>query len=180
MCELCGRNDFKSQRRLSKHIMENKACRDHLKARFGSEADTNIAAVYLPADAVHKPQACAAGSQNAMHCPNMSDGLGAKRAKCMSLFDKDFISTWLMKARSQLEQSQADNDLDSNLGMHEAKNDVISPLAEESSARQITMLDNFKDYAKRANDFVPPDPNKFVTAITLLQTLRRTEASLDT
>jgi len=42
------------------------------------------------------------------------------------------------------------------------------------------MLDNFKDDAKRANDFVPLDGNKFVTAITLLQMLRRTKASLDT
>jgi len=42
------------------------------------------------------------------------------------------------------------------------------------------MLDNFKDCAKRANDFVPTDSNKFVAAITLLQTLRRTKASLNT
>jgi len=42
------------------------------------------------------------------------------------------------------------------------------------------MLDNFKDCAKRANDFAPPDSDKFVAAITLLQTLRRTKASLDT
>jgi len=38
--------------------------------------------------------------------------------------------------------------------MHDAENDVILPPAEESSARQKIMLDNFKDYAKRANDFV--------------------------
>jgi len=60
-----------------------------------------------------------------MHCPDMSDGLGAKRAKCMLL--PDFVSAWLMKAQSQLEQSQADNDSDSDIGMCEAENDVISP-----------------------------------------------------
>jgi len=115
-----------------------------------------------------------------MHYPDMTDGLGAKRAKYMSLPDKDFISAWLMKAQSQLEQSQADNDLDSDIGMCDAENDVILPPTEVSSARQKLMLDNFKGYAKRANDFVPLDTNKFVTAITLLQTLRRTKASLDT
>jgi len=64
-------------------------------------------------------------------------------------------------------------------GVHEGENDVILPPAEESSARQNIMLDNFKGYAKRANNFIPLDTNKFVTAITLLQTLRRTKASLD-
>jgi len=81
---LCGRDNFKSQRGLSKHKLENKACRDHLKARFGSNTDAKIAAACLPVDTVHKPQNCTAGSQNAMHYPDMSDGLGAKRAKCMS------------------------------------------------------------------------------------------------
>jgi len=97
-CEHCGSDDFKSKRGLSKHKLENKGCKDHLKARFGSTADTQIVAAHLPVDAVHEPQACAAGIQNAMHCPDMSDGLGAKRAKCMSLPDKDFTSAWLMKA----------------------------------------------------------------------------------
>ena len=179
-CEHCGRDNFKSKRGLSKHKLENKGCKDHLKARFGSTADTKIAAAYLPVDTVHKPQRCAAGSQNAMHYPDMADGLGAKRAKYMSLPDKDFISAWLMKAQSQLEQSQVDTDSDADIGMYDAENDVILPPTEESSARQRIMLDNFKDYAKRANDFVPIDSNKFVTAITLLQTLRRTKASLDT
>jgi len=64
--------------------------------------------------------------------------------------------------------------------MCDAENDVILPPTEESSARQKLMLDNFKDNAKRANDFAPFDANEFVTAITLLQTLRRTKASLDT
>ena len=154
-CELCGRDNFKSQRGLSKHKLENKGCRDHLKARFGSNTDAKIAAAYLPVDTVHKPQNCAAGSQNAMHYPDMSDGLGAKRAKYMSLPDKDFISAWLMKAQSQLEQSQADNDSDADIGMCDAENDAVLPPTEESSARQKLMLDNFKDYAKRANDFVP-------------------------
>jgi len=85
-----------------------------------------------------------------------------------------------MKAQSQLGQSQADNDLDSDIGMHDTKNDAILPHAEESSARQKLMSDNFKDCAKRANNFVPLDTNEFVTAITLLQTLRRTKASSDT
>ena len=85
-----------------------------------------------------------------------------------------------MKAQSHLEQSQVDNDLDADICMHDAENDIMLPHAEESSARQKLMLDNFKDYAKRANDFIPPDTNKFVTAITLLQTLRHTKASLDT
>jgi len=98
----------------------------------------------------------------------------------MSLPDKDFMSAWLIKAQSQLEQSQADNDSDADIGMYNAENDAVLPPTEESSARQKLMLDNFKDYAKRANDFVPLDANKFVTAITLLQTLRRTKASLDT
>ena len=66
------------------------------------------------------------------------------------------------------------------LCVHDAENDVILPPTEESSARQKLMLDNFKDCAKRANDFIPLDSNKFITAITLLQTLRRTKASLDT
>jgi len=179
-CDLCGHNDFKSQRGLSKHKLENTACKDHLKARFGSNTDTKIAAAYLPVDRAHEPQACSAGSQNAMHHPDMSDGLGAKRAKYMSLPDKDFISAWLMKAKSQLEQSQAENDLDADIGMYDTENDVILPPTEESSARQKLMLDNFKDYAKRANDFTPLDASKFVTAITLLQTLRHTKASLDT
>ena len=95
-CEHCGRDNFKSKRGLSKHKLENKGCKDHLKARFGSTADTKIAAAHLPVDAVHKPQRCAAGCQNAMHYPDVADGLGAKRAKCMSLPDKDFISAWLM------------------------------------------------------------------------------------
>ena len=51
-CELCGRDNFKSQHGLSKHKLENKGCRDHLKARFGSNTDTKIAAAYLPVDAV--------------------------------------------------------------------------------------------------------------------------------
>jgi len=45
----------------------------------------------------------------------------------MSLPDKDFISAWLIKAQSQLEQSQADIDSDANVGMHDAENDVILP-----------------------------------------------------
>jgi len=143
-CELCGRDNFKSQRGLSKHKLENKARRDHLKVRFGSNTDTKIAAAYLPVDTVHKPQNCTAGSHNAMHYPDMSDGLGAKRAKYMSLPDKDFISAWLMKAQSQLEQSQAHNDSDADVGMYDAENDVILPPTEESSARQKLMLDNFK------------------------------------
>jgi len=105
-CEHCGRDNFKSQRGLSKHKLENKGCRDHLKARFGSNADAKIAAACLPVDTAHKPQNYAAGSQNAVHHPDMSNGLGAKRAKYMSLPDKDFTSAWLMKAQSQLEQSQ--------------------------------------------------------------------------
>jgi len=91
-CEHCGRDNFKSKRGLSKHKLENEGCKDHLKARFGSTADTKMAAACLPADTVHEPQPCPAGSQNAMHCPDMSDGSGAKRAKCMSLPDKDFMS----------------------------------------------------------------------------------------
>jgi len=112
--------------------------------------------------------------------PHLSDGLGAKRAKYMSLSDKDFVSAWLMKTQSQLEQSQVDNDSGSDFGMYTAEHDIILPHDEQSSARQNIMLDNFKDYAKIANDFVPLDTNKFVTAITLLQTLGRTKVSLDT
>jgi len=179
-CDCCGRDNFKSKRGSSKHKLENKGCKDHLKARFGSTADSKTAAAHLPVDTVHKPQSCPAGSQNAMHYPDMSDGLGAKRAKHVSLPDKDFMSAWLVKAQTQLEQSQADNDSDADIGMCDAENDIILPPTDESSARQKLMLDNFKDYAKRANDFAPLDSNKFVTAITLLQTLRRTKASLDT
>jgi len=115
-----------------------------------------------------------------MYHPDVSDRLGAKRAKHMSLPDKDFTSAWLMKAQSQLEQSQVDIDSDADIGTCDAENDVILPPTEESSARQKLMLDNFKDYAKRANDFIPLDSNKFVAAITLLQTLRCTKANLDT
>jgi len=179
-CEHCGSDNFKSKRGLSKHKLENKGCKDHLKARFGSTADTKIAAAHRPVDTAHKPQRCAAGSQNAMHCPDVADGLGAKRAKHMFLPDKDFIAAWLMKAQSQLEQTQVDIDSDADIDMHDAENDALLPPAEESSARQKIMLDNFKDCAKRANDFVPLDSNKFVAAITLLQTLRRTKASIDT
>jgi len=71
-----------------------------------------------------------------MHCPDVADGLGAKRAKCMSLPEKDFTSAWLMKAQSQLEQSQVDTDSDADIGMHDAENDAILPPTEESSARQ--------------------------------------------
>jgi len=74
--------------------MENEACRDHLKARFGAEADTKIVAAYLPVDTVCEPETCLAGSQNAMHYPDLSDRLGTKRAKYMSLLDKDFVSAW--------------------------------------------------------------------------------------
>jgi len=42
------------------------------------------------------------------------------------------------------------------------------------------MSDDFKDHAKRANDFAPLDTNEFITAITLLQTLRCTKARLNT
>ena len=91
-CEPYRRDDFKSQRGSSKHKLENKGCKDHLKARFGSNTDTKIAAACLPADTAHESQSCAAGSQNVMHYPDMSDGLGAKRAKHMSSPDKDFIS----------------------------------------------------------------------------------------
>ena len=59
-CEPCGHDNFKSQRGLSKHKLENGACGDHLKARFGSEADAKIAAACLPADTADEPQACAA------------------------------------------------------------------------------------------------------------------------
>jgi len=72
-CELCGRDNFKGQRRLSKDKLENKGCRDHLKAHFGSNADAKIAAACLPVDTAHEPQNCAAGSQNAKHYPDMSD-----------------------------------------------------------------------------------------------------------
>jgi len=139
-CELCGRDNFKSQRGLSKHKLENKSCRDHLKARFGSNTDAKVAAAYLPVDTAHKPQNCATGSHNAMHYPDMTDGLGAKRAKYMSLPDKDFISAWLIKAQSQLEQSQADINSDADFGMYDAENDVILPPTEASSARQKLML----------------------------------------
>jgi len=179
-CELCGRDNFKSQRGSSKHKLENKGCRDNPKAQFGSDTDAKIAAACPPADAAHKPQNCAAGSQNAMHCPDMSDGSGARRAKHMSLPDKDFMSAWPMKAQSQQEQSQVDIDLDADIGMHDAENDAILPPTEESGARQKPLLDNFKDCAKRANDFIPSDANKHVTAMTLLQTLRCTKASSDT
>jgi len=179
-CELCGRDNFKSQRGLSKHKLENKGCRDHLKARFGSDTDAKIAAACLPVDTAHKPQNCATGSQNAMHCPDMTCGLGAKRAKCMSLPDRDFTSAWLTKAQSQLEQSQADINSDADFGMCDAENDAILPPTKASGARQKLMSDDFKDCAKRANDFAPSDTNKFVAAITLLQTLRCTKASLDT
>jgi len=70
-CELCGRDNFKSQHGLSKHKLENKGCRDHLKAHFGSNTDAKIAAAHLPVDTVHKPQNCATGSQNAMHYPDI-------------------------------------------------------------------------------------------------------------
>jgi len=66
----------------------------------------------------------------------------------MSLPAKDFTSAWPMKAQSQLEQSQVDIDLDADIGMCDAEN------AEESGAMQKLMLDNFKDCAKRANDFI--------------------------
>jgi len=52
-CEHCGHDNFKSKRGLSKHKLENKGCRDHLKARFGSNADAKIAAAYLPVDTAH-------------------------------------------------------------------------------------------------------------------------------
>jgi len=52
-CEHCGRDNFKIKRGLSKHKLENKGCRDHLKARFGSTADTKIAAACLPVDTAH-------------------------------------------------------------------------------------------------------------------------------
>jgi len=97
----------------------------------------------------------------------------------MSLPDKDFAPSWLMKAQLQPEQSQADINSDADFGMRGAENDAILPPAEASGARQKLMLDNFKDRAKRANDFAPSDANEFVAAITLLQTLRRTKASLD-
>jgi len=56
----------------------------------------------------------------------------------MSLPDKDFISAWLMKAQSQLEQSQADIDLDADIGMYDAENDVILPPTKCWTSRNIT------------------------------------------
>jgi len=82
------------------------------------EQTPNVAC--LPVDTVFKHQKCTVGSQNTMHCPVLPDGLGAKRAKCMSLTDKDFVSAWMIKAQSQLELSQVDNDSDSSFGMFEA------------------------------------------------------------
>jgi len=77
------------------------------------------------------------------------------------------------QTQSQPEQSQADTDSNVDAGMCDAENDAILPPAEESGARQKLMSDNFKDCAKRANDFMP-------SAITLLRTLRCTKASSHT
>ena len=179
-CDICGRNNFVSERGLNNHKLQNKVCRQGLKARFGAGADSKIAAAFMPVDTVFKPQKCATGSQNAKHYADVSDGLGAKRHKYMSLPEKEFVSAWMRKALSQQEQSQIDSDSDADFGMNDAENEIVLPLTPEASARQAFILNNFKDYAKKANDFIPLDANKFVTAITLLQTLRRTKASLDT
>ena len=98
----------------------------------------------------------------------------------MTLPEKEFVPAWMLKALSQQEQSQVDTDSDTDFGMNDAENEIVLPLSPEASARQAFILNNFKDCAKKANDFIHLDANKFVTAITLLQTFRRTKASLDT
>ena len=179
-CNLCGRDDFKSQRTLTSHKLDKNGCSSKLKARFGATAETETAAAFLPVDKVFHPKRCAVGDADGMEYTHMSDGLGAKRAKFMTAPEKEFVNAFLSKAQKQLEYSQIDFDTGDFLAVFDPKNEVETLETDESRARQNVMLDNFKEYAKKANEFIALDSNKMVTAISLLQLLRRTKASLDT
>jgi len=179
-CNLCGRDDFRSQRTLTSHKLDKKGCASNLKARFGSVAETEIAAAFLPVDMVFNPQKCAAGDINGMKYAHWSDGLGPKRAKFMTAPDEEFVNSYLAKAQKQLNYTQINFDTGDFVGAYDSENEVDVSGAGQSCARQEVMLDDFKNYAQRANGFIPLDSNKMVTAITLLQLLRRTKASLDT
>ena len=177
---LCGRNDFKSQRTLTSHKLDKNGCSNRLKARFGSSADTKVAAAFLPVEAVFKPQKCNPGAPNAMEYEDMFSGLGAKRSKLMTMPEQEYLNAWLAKAQMQLEASQQAHDSGAMNAVYDSENDLIVGDDEEFTPSQLVMDQNFKDYAQRANDFVPLDAKKTLTAIKLLHVLRHTKASLDT
>jgi len=134
----------------------------------------------LPANTVFKPQKCIPGDADTIDCSQLFDKLGAKRAKLMTLPSKEFLSAWMEKAHSQHEQAQVEDDEENTNAVFDPENEVIVSNETQSRTSQCAMLDNFKDYAQRANEFIPLDSLKFVSAIKLLQLLRRTKASLDT
>ena len=179
-CPLCQRGDFASQRGLTQHKLDKNGCIGNLKKRFGASTDLKTAAAYLPVDVVFKPQKRAAGEENAMEYSQLSTELGAKKAKYMSLPDKMFTSAWIAKAQSQLDQSQMEDDSGLSVSAFDDNSENEIVLLEGSSASQTVMLDNFRAYVQRAQEFAPLDSKKMATAITLLQVLRRTKASLDT
>ena len=179
-CNLCGRDDFRSQRTLTSHKLDKNGCASKLKARFGSGAEIGTAAAFLPVDTVFHPKHCAVGDANGMEYAHMCNGLGPKRAKFMTAPDEEFVNSFLAKAQKQLNHTQINCDAGDFAAAHDSKNEVDVAGTAQSSAKQEVMLDDFKNYAERANGFIPLDSNKMVTAITLLQLLRRTKASLDT
>ena len=180
VCNLCGRDDFHSARTLTRHKLDKNGCSNRLKERFGSGVDYQIAAAHLPVDKVFQPQKCLASYENAMQYASAFDGLGAKRAKLMTLPEKEFTNAWLAKAQMALQTSQTEEDSGLMNAVYDSENEVVVAENGETSANMNIMYQNFQDYTKRANDLVPLDQQKILTAISLMQLLRRTKASLDT
>ena len=110
----------------------------------------------------------------------MFSGLGAKKAKLMTMPEQEYLNAWLAKAQMQFEASQPSHDSGAMNVVYDSENDLIVGEDEEFTPSQLVMDQNFKDYAQRANDFVPLDAKKTLTAIKLLHVLRHTKASLDT
>ena len=179
-CELCGRGGFESQRGLTRHKLDKNGCIANLKKKFGASADIKTAAAYLPVAEVFNPQKRLPGTDNAMEYSHLSDQLGAKKAKFMSMPDKLFTSAWIAKAQAQLDQAQMLDDSDTDMPTFDDNDGDEIGFVQGSSDSQTAMIDNFRAYTKEAQDFVALDSEKLATAISLLQVLRRTKASLGT
>ena len=127
-----------------------------------------------------KPQKCTPGAPNAMEYADMFSGLGAKKAKLMTLPEQEYLNAWLAKAQMQFEASQQAHDSGAMNAVYDSENDLIVGDDEDLTPSQLVMDQNNRDYAQRANNFVPLDAKKTLTAIKLLHVLRHTKASLDT
>ena len=179
-CPTCGR-PFRSQRTLTSHRLSNPECREGLKSIFGScSAEVKIAAAHLPVDTIWKPKPCPYGTDDAMHYDAMANLLGAKRAKLMTLPEKQFVPAYDIKIQNQLQQTQYESDEDQWGTQYDSENELDEDPDMDSGSKQSEMLLNFRAYAQRSKEFAPLDSQKLINAITLLQLLRRKKASLDT